>query len=333
MAKATFSDELDELSRLLDEINIGHEPQNASLENKELVETAQWIKKAGIMPAPPRQLIEATVDKVLADFTPKPAKRKYPWLYSGALGTAAAVLLVIGLNTSLFSPKQPANLQLPPVETILQASNQEAVLDKKEPSSATKTEPQNPVSQPSNAGTAPSQPTTPNTTIQQTPQKVAASQDIPSALSKIPESSAVPSESDKSAKKRPPYLAARKIENSEAQPSNTLLMKALTPQLTPLSLPGKQPDSVIIDKDSGAITQVYAKGTPDELILIQETMPDKPTTDGQAAATDTPSAASKTKTAEQPELRQVSITLDGQKVTMKGRQSESELVKLAHSLQ
>lgn len=333
MAKTILSDEIEELSCLLDEINTGQDPQSGSPENQELLATAKWIKEAGLTPAPPRQLIEATVDKVLADIKKQPVRRKHPWLYSGALGTAAAVLLVIGLNTSLLSPKQPANLVLPPVE-IIQSSPQTTAPAQEETPVAAKEAPQTSPAESSSPAPMPSLAAAPEKPSQ--PMQSIAAAPSESVSQKItPDTKTVPSEPDK---KRTPYLAARKVAISETQPkeqqpSAASLMKSLAPQLTPLSLPGKQPDTVTIDEASGTVTQIYAKGTPDELVLIQEPLPaDTQTAAGKTAVADTPSPNRQTKAANQAELHQVSTTLDGQKITIKGRQSEQELLKLTESL-
>lgn len=99
------------LSALLDELNAGAAPAGGEEELDSLLEVAGLLQRAGAAEAPP-QLLEETLAKVMAQVpAPAPRRRRRPWLYSSALGTAASVLLVLHLTAQ---PEWPR--QLPPPE-------------------------------------------------------------------------------------------------------------------------------------------------------------------------------------------------------------------------
>ena len=73
------------------------------------VEVAALLRQADLPVAPPAHLVNATVEQVLAE-QPQPRKKQRTWLYSGLLGAAASVVLVIGLRlTPVVAPPLPSD--------------------------------------------------------------------------------------------------------------------------------------------------------------------------------------------------------------------------------
>lgn len=106
-------------------------------------------------------------------------------------------------------------------------------------------------------------------------------------------------------------------------------IKPHSPAITPLTMPGQIPDLVVNDKEKGSLTQVYFKGTPEELIITQRLQT------GEINASQEKfqlQAADKAADNNNAEMNIVKITIFGQDVTLKSRRSPEELRKLAESL-
>jgi hypothetical protein len=102
-------------------------------------------------------------------------------------------------------------------------------------------------------------------------------------------------------------------------PSSRTAAKSVTPDLTPLIIPGETPDLAVTDKDKGILVQVYFKGTPDELTITQ-----RPSSN---ASLEKPQQLSSGN-----DINIVRVTIQGQEVAIRGRHSQEELYKLAESL-
>ena len=107
------------LSAALDRLNAEKTEQQEAEELDDLLETACWVRQSV---EPPPQLLQETLEfleaQALLQEAPVPEKsglspqRKRSWLYAGALGLAASVLLALQLF-----PSSPSPVAVAPKET------------------------------------------------------------------------------------------------------------------------------------------------------------------------------------------------------------------------
>lgn len=83
----------EELNQYLDSINAGKHPVVEDEELKQLTDLAVFINQSYSQEELPRVLIDEVVDNIAAELQAKKQKRRTRWLYSGFLGTAAAVVI------------------------------------------------------------------------------------------------------------------------------------------------------------------------------------------------------------------------------------------------
>ena len=299
-------DNLDELSMLLDELNAGRTPECADSETAELLAMAEWARSADLPVRPPQHILDETVNRALAGLEAGQSKRTGSWWYSGALGTAAAVLLVIGLQMLPSWREQVPAMPAPVVA--------EKPADAPRSSAVSEQQPATP-------------PVTPAETAPAAKQNAPAPPLTPPALSQAP----APETPIPAPAKEKPLLAEQAPRTSQAKAAY-IVEEAKSPApvsaLTPLKLPGKTPDLVVIDKAKGMLRQIYDKGTPQEIIIVQMLRP----TDTAAAPAklQSPSAAKATTVA--PDTTVVRVTIGDQEITVEGRRSRQELLLLAESL-
>ena len=294
-------DNLDELSMLLDELNAGRTPECADSETAELLAMAEWAKSADLPVRPPQHILDETVNRAFAGLEAGQPKRTGSWWYSGALGTAAAVL-IIGLQ------------MLPSWREQVPAIPAPVVAEK-------------PADTPhAGAVNGPAAP------------PLMATAETPPATSQ-PASVSPPAASQAPAPETPAPAPAKETALSAEQAPRTTQAKAATiaeeakppapaPSLTPLKLPGKTPDLVITDRAKGLIRQIYDKGTPQEITIVQRL---RSIDASSAPAKLQPPAASKAMTVA-PDTTVVQVTIGDQEVTLEGRRSQQELLQLAESL-
>ena len=106
--------------------------------------------------------------------------------------------------------------------------------------------------------------------------------------------------------------------------------KATADSLVPLKLSGRSPDSITQDS-ADSIRQVFNTGTPQELVISQRKLP----TGQKNAAVQSEQAATrdtKNYSVGPPGPNKLTVTINGQEVTLEGRQSLEELAELAKKL-
>lgn len=311
MTEVTTDKTADELSRLLDELNAGNCPLTDDAEAAELLAVARLIKTSAPPVPVPQQLVDQTVDKILASMPAKTQPSRRPWLYYGAAGAAAALLLAFGLH--VFPGKQVLPLAAPPV-TVAQNTVPEKstanlpppppIPSQSVPTGSTAGEP--PAAKTAGSGEVRTQPVNPPPAV--LPQK---EEKVPVKAAKSPVSGA-----------RAPMADVAPARRSAAAPAELQKLVAIPPVL---SLPGQVPDSIRTDTAKGTITQVFAKDTANEVIITQRLASTDP------ALTKAPAAAADA-AAEKSAVSRVTVSIHGQEVTIEGRQSREELLALAKSL-
>ena len=300
-------DNLDELSILLDELNAGRTPDCADNETAELLAMAAWAKSANLPVRPPQHILDETVNRALAGLEAGQPKRTGSWWYSGALGTAAAVLLVIGLQM-LPSWKEQAPAM--PAPTIAEK----------------------PADIPRTSAVSEQPPASPPVTPAETAPGVKQNASAPSLTPPSPSQAPVPETPAPAPVKERVLLAEEAPRTSQAKASyiaEEAKPPSPDPALTPLKLPGKTPDLVVIDKAKGMLRQIYDKGTPQEIIIVQRL---RPTDTASAAPAKLPSPSAAKAIAGATGTTVVQVTIGDQEITVEGRRSRQELLLLAESL-
>lgn len=320
-AKSNPTDELEELSRLLDEMNIGHQPICNNKETAELLAIAALLKETGGQVNPPQHLLTQTVDRALTGIHSGKSKKFKTWLFSGALGTAASVILVLGLNLL------PSWQQQVPVVPPLPAASQQQYTSQPKP----KTEQPPTVSQ-----AAPSElPKLADTiaaAVKQAPASEPELQKQPLPAAPVP-----PAEVSKpqNTVKKSLILAEEmpRLGHSKSAytPADSFLPEysSPSPALTPLSLPNKTPDLIVADRENGILRQVYCKGTPQEITITQRLRPTETGTVQSKFQVPVIMEAVEDKTSL---INQIKVILFDQEITIEGRQSKQKLKQIAESL-
>lgn len=296
-------DNLDELSNLLDELNAGVTPECADSETAELLAVAEWAKSADLPVRPPQHILDETVNRALAGLEAGRPQRTGSWWYSGALGTAAAVL-IIGLQMLPSWKEQAPAIPAPTVaERPADIPRTSAVSEPSAPPPMATAE-----IAPAAKQNAPASPPTPPSPSQapETP-----------APAPVKERVLLAEEAPRTSQAKASYIA------EEAKPPSP------DPALTPLKLPGKTPDLVVIDKAKGMLRQIYDKGTPQEIIIVQRL---RPTDTASAAPAKLPSPSAAKAIAGATGTTVVQVTIGDQEITVEGRRSRQELLLLAESL-
>ena len=311
------------LSRFLDELNAGKTPEGDTGDVKELLEVAALIRQADLPAEPPRHLVEETVAQFLSERPQAQQRPSRTWLYSGLLGAAASVLLVVGLRLTpvtappTFSAIEPSAARTQAPGPAPQAANPEAVAAQASPGIAEKS---SPAPMPETSGPA----------APAMPSSVRANQPA------IPPVAPSPAADMKAAAKAtPPPAAPRTLQKSILAADSAIMAETKSaphPLLSeaeliapaakpaPLALPGHTPATITSDEQSGQIQQVFYPGTKQELVITQKPL---------AAA---PPASAK-QAAPAPGRTSVTLSLHNQQVTLEGYRSEAELLALANTLQ
>lgn len=290
-----MQDELDKLSRSLDQLNAGQQPADNSPEIAELLEVAALLKQSDLPVAPPSHILDATVQRAASGLRAGRVSRTR-WMYSGLLGAAASLLIFLSLQglpewRSTTLPLASTQPPAPAAQTI----------DAVPPATTT--------GSPAGA-TFESPPSVPPAVLAPVPQ-------VPSAKSQ--------SKPAETASAATPKLAAR---SAPVETYNATVPSALKP----LMLPDRSPDSVSIDPASGALRQVFAAGTAQELVIVQRSVEFKinasPPPQQPRVHSDVKSAANQGGS----QLNTVTVVIAGQEVTLSGRRTRQELLDIAASL-
>ena len=306
-----MSNKTEELSVALDRLNSGQTTQSNDQEISDLLEVAALLRNSDLPAKPPAHILSASVEQATAGLHAQTKRRRMPWVYSGLLGAAAALLVFFGLHGTpeiqdIAQQTMPAAVpQANPSEKTAPTNTTSSSDAKSDAKSAAPVAPMEkprsgplqdkPAAPNAPAATPPAKPPAP---VQPVPAEARAERAAPSLKSAIPP--AVPKE------------------------------KATADSLVPLKLPGRTPDSVTQDS-ADSIRQVFNAGTPQELIISQRKLPagqkNAAVQSEQAATRDT-----KSYSAGQVGPNKLTVAINGQEVTLEGRQSPEELAELAKTL-
>jgi len=341
MAKNKDIDSAEELSRLLDELNAGKEPASNDPETAELLKIAALLRQSDIPASPPPHLLEQTAARAMAGLQAREPKKKRRnnWLYSSALGTAAAVLLAVGLHLLPTSPlKQPPltpqpigdDYQPPLVETPLVAARAEQT--PAATSSKPSPEARQQITAPPSAdprGTASVAPDAPIT---------APPVQLPVVASPSPNAQQPPT-APPGSPGQPPQQPNSKQSADIAGPESlrlaetrTLFKAAVIPKnapqpVIPLRWADQKPDIIDNDQVTGTIRQAFHTGTANEIIITQHPLAKIASVEETPSLTASDAGSRKTGT-----LNRVTIIRYGQEITIEGQQPREELLKIAESL-
>jgi hypothetical protein len=307
--------EMEELSRLLDQMNSGQYPEGDDEETAGLLEVAGLLKKAGAPICPPQHVLDQTLEQVLAHLPSSRPNRFRTWMYSGALGTVASILLIISLNLIPAWPWRVPSATPPTTSSELGNTTQENSGDKQPLIVSTPSEHRD-------------QAYTLSKVAPTAGENAPVSKEAPPLTTAIvspppPKEELTPSNSDRHALYAPTVSESKSVSKS-LSPDEP---KRLSSALSTLSLPGQVPDSMIIDQESGTIRQVFHKGTPKEIIVTQLFF----TKDIRTTKSLTPTMTDMVQ--ESPgAVNTVKVFIFDQEVTIEGRQTKQDLLKLAESL-
>ena len=289
----------EKLSAAIDQLNAGQPSVTTDQETAELLAVAALLRNSALPVKPPEHILSATVERAAAGLAAPKKPSRNPWLYSGLLGAAAALLVFFGLHGT------------PEIQEIAQQTMPAAVPQ------ATPTEKTTPVAPTEKPRSGP-------------PQAKPASPDATSA----PPAAAPAAKPAAPVQPVPAEARAERAATSlkSAIPPAMPKEKATAGDLTALKLPGRTADSITQDSTSGSIRQVFSTGTPQELVITQRKLPagqkDAAVQSEQAA---TPEMARKYSIGPTT-VNKVVITINDQEITLEGRQTVEELSALAKRL-
>jgi len=345
------SQEAEILSKLIDELNAGQQPESDDPETAELLAVAALIKNAGPVVRPPQHLLDQTVDKILADQPNKPPKRFWAWLHPGVLGAAASILLVIGFN--LAPSWNSSEVQTVSVPAVVTERREPAAAGKlaQVAQSAVKEDTPRAV-MPETKHVLPAAQEKTSSTVQESASAPLAPAAVVPSIAENPSPNAGDS-STKLTVVSPPDAAKKAPALREQAPVTSERASIMTEQasvsnksgsaykaaafnldepsegrpLLILSLPGQIPDEISSDKKTGSVRQVFWKGTPQEVTITQRRVRLEETA-AQAAPIIKPEPGEEKTRA----VNSVMMILHSQEVTVEGRQTEQELMKIAKQL-
>ena len=289
----------EELSAAIDQLNAGQPSVTTDQETAELLAVAALLRNSALPVKPPEHILSATVERAAAGLAAHKKPSRNPWLYSGLLGAAAALLVFFGLHGT------------PEIQEIAQQTMPAAVPQ------ATPTEKTTPVAPTEKPRSGP-------------PQAKPASPDATSA----PPAAAPAAKPAAPVQPVPAEARAERAATSlkSAIPPAMPKEKATAGDLTALKLPGRTADSITQDSTSGSIRQVFSTGMPQELVITQRKLPagqkDAAVQSEQAAM---PEMARKYSIGPTT-VNKVVITINDQEITLEGRQTVEELSALAKRL-
>ena len=316
--------EQEALSRFLDELNKGQAPEPEETATKELLETAALLRRANLSVAPPEHLTEAIIREactqqektISAATTASPSKRwSRRWFYSGLVGTAASVLLAVGLHLSpvtapIDSAVSTPNNTMTAASTPTSQNEQPSIWPAKNDTAA--------VPAPMTETPAPAL---------ERPQSVSAmrEQAVPSTPAPAPEKPQMTVSAPQAANFNTASAPIAERNTSVALKSAKYSVAAVLPpesqqECPPLILPGHTPDNVNRDEKTGVITQRFYSNTPQEMLLTQ------------APLNDTLNNEETVKTDASGLTTLVRIRFQ-QRITLTGRQGETKLLRLINTLQ
>lgn len=306
-----MSNKTEELSVALDRLNSGQTTQSNDQEISDLLEVAALLRNSDLPAKPPAHILSASVEQATAGLHAQTKRRRMPWVYSGLLGAAAALLVFFGLHGT---PEIQDIAQQTMPATVPQANpSEKAAPTNTTSSSDAKADtiiaaPVAPMEKP-RSGPLQDKPAAPNAPAATPPAKP------PAPVQPVP--------AEARAERAAPSLKS-------AIPPVAPQEKATADRLVPLKLPGRTPDTITQDSADN-IRQVFNTGTPQELVISQRKLP----TGQKNAAVHSEQAATrdtKNYSVGPPGPNKLTVTINGQEVTLEGRQSLEELAELAKTL-
>ena len=306
-----MSNKTEELSAALDRLNSGQTSQSNDQEISELLEVAALLRNSDLPAKPPAHILSASVEQATAGLHAQTKRRRMPWVYSGLLGAAAALLVFFGLHGTpeiqdIAQQTMPAAVpQANPSEKTAPTNTTSSSDAKSDAKSAA---PVAPMEKP-RSGPLQDKPAAPNAPAATPPAKP------PAPVQPVP--------AEARAERAAPSLKS-------AIPPVAPQEKATADRLVPLKLPGRTPDTITQDSADN-IRQVFNTGTPQELVISQRKLP----TGQKNAAVHSEQAATrdtKNYSVGPPGPNKLTVTINGQEVTLEGRQSLEELAELAKTL-
>ena len=315
-----MSNKTEELSVALDQLNSGQTTQSNDQEISDLLEVAALLRNSDLPAKPPAHILSASVEQATAGLHAQTKRRRMPWVYSGLLGAAAALLVFFGLHGTpeiqdIAQQTMPAAVpQANPSEKTAPTNTTSSSDAKSDAKSAAPVAPmEKPRSGPLQA--KPAAPNAPAAPPAATPSITPPAAKPPAPVQPVP--------AEARAERAAPSLKS-------AIPPVAPQEKATADRLVPLKLPGRTPDTITQDSADN-IRQVFNTGTPQELVISQRKLP----TGQKNAAVHSEQAATrdtKNYSVGPPGPNKLTVTINGQEVTLEGRQSLEELAELAKKL-
>ena len=315
-----MSNKTEELSAALDRLNSGQTTQSNDQEISEMLEVAALLRNSDLPAKPPAHILSASVEQATSGLHAQTKRRRMPWVYSGLLGAAAALLVFFGLHGTpeiqdIAQQTMPAAVpQANPSEKTAPTNTTSSSDAKSDAKSAAPVAPmEKPRSGPLQA--KPAAPNAPAAPPAATPSITPPSAKPPAPVQPVP--------AEARAERAAPSLKS-------AIPPVAPQEKATADRLVPLKLPGRTPDTITQDSADN-IRQVFNTGTPQELVISQRKLP----TGQKNAAVHSEQAATrdtKNYSVGPPGPNKLTVTINGQEVTLEGRQSLEELAELAKKL-
>ena len=315
-----MSNKTEDLSAALDRLNSGQTSQSNDQEISELLEVAVLLRNSDLPAKPPAHILSASVEQATSGLHAQTERRRMPWVYSGLLGAAAALLVFFGLHGTpeiqdIAQQTMPAAVpQANPSEKTAPTNTTSSSDAKSDAKSAAPVAPmEKPRSGPLQA--KPAAPNAPAAPPAATPSITPPAAKPPAPVQPVP--------AEARAERAAPSLKS-------AIPTVAPQEKATADRLVPLKLPGRTPDTITQDSADN-IRQVFNTGTPQELVISQRKLP----TGQKNAAVHSEQAATrdtKNYSVGPPGPNKLTVTINGQEVTLEGRQSLEELAELAKTL-
>ena len=315
-----MSNKTEELSAALYRLNSGQTSQSNDQEISDLLEVAALLRNSDLPAKPPAHILSASVEQATAGLHAQTKRRRMPWVYSGLLGAAAALLVFFGLHGTpeiqdIAQQTMPAAVpQANPSEKTAPTNTTSSSDAKSDAKSAAPVAPmEKPRSGPLQA--KPAAPNAPAAPPAATPSITPPAAKPPAPVQPVP--------AEARAERAAPSLKS-------AIPPVAPQEKATADRLVPLKLPGRTPDTITQDSADN-IRQVFNTGTPQELVISQRKLP----TGQKNAAVHSEQAATrdtKNYSVGPPGPNKLTVTINGQEVTLEGRQSLEELAELAKTL-
>ena len=295
------------LSAALDRLNAGKSERKEPEELADLLETACWVRQSA---EPPPQLFQETLDRLEAQaLLPEPAApeksgvtmpKRRNWLYAGALGVAASVLLALQLLPSSPSPVAVAPEEAP---RLAMRSETAPLVQKEEPSQMVVKEVKE---EPPMRGELP-------------PILAAAAEVVVEAEYKNGDTTVAGLGQRQGAAERNELAAAAKMEKT-AELYMLRTVQLAEEETVPLVLPGEAADLVWHDKQKTIWRHVYRQDTPQEVAVTQwrpNQLQEKQALQRAAAVLG---------------VNRLVLSREGRVLVLEGRGGERELGKVAETL-